>query len=145
MVIEKLKNKVVFLDTAPLIYFIEGNSAYQENLKKVFEYNDDGYFKFITSPITVFEVLVKPIKLKETQIVGQYKTILTEADGIDIYDITTSISIRAAEIRAKYSIPTPDAIQIATSIDRQAQFFLTNDNRLRSITEIKVISISELA
>jgi len=27
----------------------------------------------------------------------------------------------------------------------QAQFFLTNDNRLRSITEIKVITISELA
>ena len=49
MVIEKLKNKVVFLDTAPLIYFIEGNSEYQENLKKLFEYNDDGYFKFITS------------------------------------------------------------------------------------------------
>ena len=61
MVIEKLKNASVFLDTAPLIYFIEGNSEFQGKLEKLFKRNDENHFKFITSSITLLEVLVKPI------------------------------------------------------------------------------------
>ena len=60
MVIEKFKNKIVFLDTAPLIYFIEGHSEYQQNLKKFFDLNDEGFFKFITSSIALLDVLVRP-------------------------------------------------------------------------------------
>ncbi len=39
MVIDAFKSKVVFLDTAPLIYFIEGNSEYKTVLKKLFQAN----------------------------------------------------------------------------------------------------------
>ncbi len=35
MVIEKLKNAIIFLDTSPLIYFIEGHSDYQAILAKL--------------------------------------------------------------------------------------------------------------
>ncbi|MEP7109667.1 MAG: type II toxin-antitoxin system VapC family toxin [Ferruginibacter sp.] len=127
MVIDKLKNAIVFLDTSPLIYFIEGKSDYQERLEKLFNLNDENYFKFLTSAITLLEVLVKPLKEGETKIVEQSKTILTNADGIDIFDITTPIAVKAAEIRAKYNIRTPDALQIATAIVHKADYFLTND------------------
>lgn len=44
MVIEEFRNKIVFLDTAPLIYFIEGHSEYQQKLEELFESNDEGHF-----------------------------------------------------------------------------------------------------
>ena len=144
MVIEKLENKLVFLDTATLIYFIEGHSEYQQKLKKLFELNDAEYFRLLASSITLLEVLVKPLKAKAHKIVEQYKTILLNADGIDIFEITIPISIKAAEIRAKYNTRTPDALQIATAIEQKADYFLTNDVRLKSITEINVLTISEL-
>ena len=144
MVIGKLKNAIVFLDTAPLIYFIEGHSEYQDKLAKLFALNDENYFKFITSSITLLEVLVKPLKDGETKIVDQYKTILTNAEGIDIFDITTSIAIKAAELRALYNIRTPDALQIATAVVYESDYFLTNDLRLKNITEIKLLTIAEL-
>lgn len=144
MVIENLKNAIVFLDTAPLIYFIEGNSGYQEKLEKLFKLNDENYFKFLTSVITLLEVLVKPLKDGETSVVAQYKTILANADGIDIFDITTPIAVKSAEIRAKYNIRTPDSIQVATAIACNAEYFLTNDFGLKSITEITVITLAEL-
>lgn len=144
MVIEKFKDKIVFIDTAPLIYFIEGHSEYQRKLTKLFELNDEGYFKFLTSAITLFEVLVKPLKAGESKVVNQYKTILTNAEGIDIFEITIPVTIKAAEIRAKYNIHTPDALQAATAIEHRADYFLTNDFRLKSVTEIKVLTISEL-
>ncbi|WP_283773935.1 hypothetical protein [Aquiflexum sp. TKW24L] len=34
--------KLYFLDTAPLIYFIEGNPQYQETLNAFFKANEDG-------------------------------------------------------------------------------------------------------
>jgi predicted nucleic acid-binding protein len=39
---------------------------------------------------------------------------------------------------------TPDAIQIATAIYYPADYFLTNDKRLKSVTEIKIITLEDL-
>lgn len=62
MVIQDLASKIVYLDTAPLIYFIEGHSAYQGKLVRLFELADKGDLSLITSTITLLEVLVKPLR-----------------------------------------------------------------------------------
>jgi len=49
-----------------------------------------------------------------------------------------------AKIRAKYNSGTPDALQIATAILHKANYFFTNDHRLKNITEIQVITIADL-
>ncbi len=144
MVIQDFSSNIVFLDTTPLIYFIEGHSQYQDILSRLFDFNDKGGFSFITSTITLLEVLVKPLKDDKPNIAVQYKDILTKAPGIEIFDVTSSISELAAKLRALYNLRTPDAIQIATSLENGADYFLTNDNKLRSITEIKVVTVSEL-
>ncbi|SRR5258708_11006757 len=144
MVTSDFRNKIVFLDTAPLIYFIEGNSLYQNKLKKFFESNDNGNFSFITSTITLLEVLVKPMRDGQKELAAKYKDILTKAGGIEIFDITIDLAAKAAELRAKYNLRTPDAIQIAVSIGNKASYFLTNDLRLKSISEIKSVTLSEL-
>ncbi len=44
MVISDFKGKMVFLDSAPLIYFIDGVSLFQPLLKELFNLNDNGDF-----------------------------------------------------------------------------------------------------
>ena len=144
MVISKLHNSNVFLDTAPLIYFIEGNSEYQGILIDLFRLNDEKYFQFQTSSITLLEVMVKPLREGETEVAREYKEILTNSRGIEIFDITTAIALKAAEIRAKYNVRTPDALQLATAIECKSDFFLTNDLRIKALAEVKIIMISEL-
>jgi predicted nucleic acid-binding protein len=139
-----LRHKNIFLDTAPLIYFIEGNSLYQDKLNQVFSSNDKGDFVFITSSITLLEVLVKPLKEGQTKLVEKYINILTNARGIEIFDITKALAIKAAELRAKYNLRTPDSKQLATAIEYHADYFLTNDIRLKSVVEINSIVLSEL-
>ncbi|GAG74921.1 unnamed protein product, partial [marine sediment metagenome] len=39
---------------------------------------------------------------------------------------------------------TPDAIQIATSLEAKADIFITNDSTLKKISEIKVLLLSEM-
>jgi predicted nucleic acid-binding protein len=88
--------------------------------------------------------MVKPLRDGQSKLANQYKEILTSASGIEIFDITIELSERAAELRAKYNLHTPDAIQIATAIENKSDYFLTNDIKLKSISEINSITLSEL-
>lgn len=144
MVIQNFASKVVCLDTAPLIYFIEGHSTYQPILASLFDFNDTAGFSFVTSTVTLLEVLVKPVRMGQTSIARQYRDILTNAQGIEIIDVTAAIAEQAALLRAKYNVRTPDAIQLATCIVAGADYFLTNDNQLKQVSEVSVVTVSEL-
>lgn len=113
---QKLKSKNVFLDTAPLIYYIEENNKYSPILNKLFLANSKGEFLFQTSVITLLEVLVLPLRENEFKLVEQYQNILCNSPSIDIIDLTIDIAIKAAHLRAKYGLKTPDSIQVATAL-----------------------------
>ena len=55
------------------------------------------------------------------------------------YEISHSISERSAVLRANYGLKTPDAIQIATALHHDADFFLTNDLSLERVADLKVL------
>lgn len=144
MVITDFYQKTVFLDTAPLIYFIEGHSEYQEKLMTCFLANDDDEFTFITSSITLLEVLVKPLRERRPKLVAQYREILLNASGILLVEVSNDIAEGAAKLRAKYNLKTPDAIQVATALEHQADYFFTNDYRLAVIQEITIVTLADL-
>jgi predicted nucleic acid-binding protein len=143
-IVQKLSNKTVFLDTAPLIYYIEENHRYSQLLDKLFLANSKGKFLFKTSVITLLEVLVYPMRLKEYQLVEQYQNILCNSPTINIIELNIEIATKAAGFRAKYGLKTPDSIQIATAIYVSAEFFLTNDNRLKTVKEIETLVLDDL-
>ena len=144
MVVSEFTGKTVFLDTAPLIYFIEGHSAYQPALQQIFSANDKGVFTFLTSSITLLEVLVKPIREDKQQIVHQYKNILTSAVGIEVAEIDNTVAIKAAELRAGHNLKTPDALQLAVAVTLGADYFLTNDIRLKNVASISIVTLDDL-
>jgi predicted nucleic acid-binding protein len=142
--IQKLRSKKVFLDTAPLIYYIEENPQYSVLLNNLFLENSKGVFLFQTSVITLLEVLVLPMRMNENQLVEQYQKILCNSTSVNIIDITIDIAKKAASYRAKYGLKTPDSIQIATAVDASADYFFTNDIRLKAVTEIEILVLDDL-
>ena len=142
--IRKLTNKKVFLDTAPLIYYIEENKKYSKLLDTLFSTNSKGKFLFQTSVITLLEVLVLPMRQKEHELVEQYQNILCNSPTIEIFDLNIEIAITAAGYRAKYGLKTPDSIQLATAVYSSDDYFFTNDIRLKAVNEIEVLILDEL-
>lgn len=138
-----LRGKVVFLDTAPLIYFIEKNARYLDVVKPVIELIVSQQAKGMTSTITLLEVLVLPLREGNKKLAEKYKTILLSSNDLETCEISNTISERAAIIRAKYGFKTPDSLQLATAIVRKADYFLTNDIALKQANEIKVIVLGE--
>ena len=140
--IKQLYGKKIFLDTAPLIYFMEAESSFLSLLNELFSPLND--CKFITSVITLSEVLVMPFRAGKPQLAEQYKEILTMSENIDILDINIEIAKETAKIRADYSIKTPDAIQLATAKYNHVDYFLTNDLRLKSFKDLNIITLLDL-
>lgn len=142
--LNNFQGKKVGLDTAPLIYLIEQNSNFYLKIVPYFQANARGEFIFVTSFLTWLEVLVQPFRLGKSSIANQYHQILTSSQGLHIYPFDESISLIAADLRARYNIRTPDAIQLATCIQQQCPYFLTNDQNLKKVKEIDVVLVDEL-
>lgn len=145
IMIKELANaSKVMIDTAPLIYFIEEHEKYLDILRDTFSKIDSGQKTGITSIVTLIEVLVKPLKDNNQKLVNEYQNIITASRNILLVDITQNIGKKAAELRAKYNILLPDAIQVAVGIMNDADIFLTNDESLKKVTEINVAVLKEI-
>ena len=130
------------LDTNVIIYYIEEHPVFLEKVEPLIDKIVEGKAVGITSYVTLLELLVKPVKEERFDLVEQYKTILTTQ--LEMVPLDESVSLRAAELRAKYGIKTPDAIQLASVISRKGDVFITNDVRLDIVEEIKVLNVSDL-
>jgi len=69
------RGNIVFLDTAPLIYFIEKNARYLDAVRSVIALIDSHQAKGMTSTITLLEVLVLPLREGNKKLADKYKTI----------------------------------------------------------------------
>ena len=58
--------------------------------------------------------------------------------------ITSDVAESAADLRARYNLRTPDAVQIAAALNADCEAFITNDNGLKRVSEIRVLALEEL-
>lgn len=141
--IDSLYGKTIGIDTAPFIYYIEEHDLYLPLVEPIFQAIDNSNLNAVTSVITLLEVLVKPMREQRSDLAGQYRYLLLHSRNLTIAESTVEIADRAAQIRAKYNVRTPDAIQIATAITNKASVFLTNDS-LPKIDDIEILKLDEL-
>lgn len=134
--------KRIGLDTNVLIYYIEEHPFYLRKIEPLIDRIAEGKATGITSYVTLLELLVKPLREKRFDLVEQYKTILQAQ--LDMVAMDESVSIKAAQLRAKYGIKTPDAIQLASVITKKGDVFVTNDERLGDVKEIEVLTLREI-
>lgn len=140
----QLQGQVVGLDTAPLIYFIEQNTTYLPMVRAFFQAMSQDEFQVVTSTLTLTEVLVHPLRTGNVELARNYRDILSDQENLITLPVSPIIAEIAAQIRAAKNLRTPDAIQIATAIQAGATFFLTNDVRLSSITDLEILVLDEL-
>jgi predicted nucleic acid-binding protein len=139
-----LHGQIVGLDTAPLIYYLETHPTYLPLVDPFFNALAQGELQVVTSVITLIEVLVVPLRQGNTALAARYRELLLTSQGLTMHPLSTSIAEDAARLRATYTIRTPDAVQIATTLAAGAGAFLTNDARLAAVRELRVVVLEDL-
>jgi len=137
------KHRVVGVDTAPLIYFIEDVTPYADLLHPVFDRLERHVLAAVTSTITLAEILTKPLADKNFTLVDEIKFTLKTFSTLSMVAIDEKLAEVAALVRARHAIRLPDALQMAAAIQGEATLFITNDKRLKNVDGIEVLVLSE--
>lgn len=132
------------LDTSPFIYFIERNPLYVDLVREIFRRLNDGDFQACSSVITLAEVLVQPFRQGDRMLADKYRDFLFNGNNFQLLPINASTAEHAAELRARYGLRTPDALQIAAALDTGCEAFLCNDAGLRRVKELRVLILDDL-
>ena len=135
----------VFLDTAPIIYFLQRNASYFEQMKNILRYLRQEGTSFVSSDITTEEYLVMPYRENNLPLTFALDRFILLAQ-VEIVHTSSAIAKRAARIRAEYKgFKAMDALQIATAMESDCDLFLTNDKQLRQFDGIKCFTVDDMA
>ena len=108
--------KKIFIDTSPVIYYLESNVLYYPKMKEFWNFKLlNAFYAFI------------------------------DGMDIEFKNIDKAVAEKVAQIRAEYKFfKTMDALQLATACLSGCDLFLTNDKQLKQLREIKCITIEEI-
>jgi predicted nucleic acid-binding protein len=134
----------LFLDTAPVIYYVERHPTYTARVDEIFDRIDAGNPRAVTSAVTLAECLVHPLRLGLTQVQQDYTDLIVAGANVTFMPLDDAIARRAAELRAHYNLALGDAFQVAAALAAGGDAFLTNDLGLKRVTELPILVLDEL-
>ena len=133
----------VFLDTAPIVYFLDGSSLFHKKAKKMFSDIFEYDCEILTSVITCAEFLVIPYREGNEANIHAFWKFMRQCD-VNICQIDIKTAEKAAKIRAEHQrFKAFDSMQLASACINDCDLFLTNDKQLLQFTEIQCLTMSE--
>ncbi len=131
--------KRVAIDTNIFIYAIEDQTVLGRKARQVLDQVKLQKIEAFTSVLTIEEIMVKVFKEGGEAKIPLYLEYISGAGLITIREITKTVALQAAKLRAKYNLRTPDALQLATAIVCKVDTFITADKHFpKNIIEIRI-------
>ena len=133
----------VFLDTAPLIYFLDDDVNFGKKTKSILEEILSAGKSLASSVITCEEYLTYPYRLGNQEKVDVFFE-FSDVCGIDLVPISLEIAKLAAKIKAEYSdFKTMDSLQLAVAVQTGCDLFLTNDKQLKRFMGLRCVTVED--
>lgn len=133
--------KRVAIDTMLMIYVLENNPAYMQIVAEIFE----DAKSIVCSSFLFGELFAGFYKRGDQKIVDTILGYIEDAKNVEVHSFDYATGLIFAKIRAKHpSYSSPDCIHLATALACEADVFITNDKKLKDISGLKVLSLSEL-
>ena len=99
----------LFLDTAPVIYFVERNPAFASVVDEIFDRLDGGRLLAATSPITLLECLVVPCRSGSLDLQKDFTDVIVRGRGVTFIPLDEAIAqqVRTCEPVTTCRLPMP--------------------------------------
>ena len=127
---------LLLVDSAPIIYTLEANERFAQRFAPLFERHASGELALAVTTITIAEVLTGPLKAGEEALARRYRAVL---DAWQVVNFTSDIAESAARLRAKYGLKLPDAIQLASALEINADALVTHDRDFANVRGLQVL------
>lgn len=95
---------------------------------------------FVSSELTLAEVLVQPMRLGLENQIQSMDNVLTSGPWLEVEPVSRNVLWGAANLRSQHKhLKLPDAIHLATAIARRCSHFLTADAGIKDSYRISVL------
>jgi len=131
------EHALLLVDSAPIIYFLDGHPKFAKRFKPLFEAHAAGQVRFAVTTITVAEVLTGPLQAGDEALARRYRAILESWQPVEL---DADIAEGAARLRASLRLKLADAVQAATALAVNAAALVTHDRDFSRVTSLRVIA-----
>lgn len=138
------KARKIYIDANIVIYFLEGDDQNQDKATTLFRYADENAIPMLTSDITIAECLHGAYKSGKDILVEKYKNLFHEIGVFHFVPVEQEIAERSAEIGAGQKLKLIDAIHVTSALSVGCDVFVTNDRRIKSTEELRVVQLLDL-
>lgn len=131
------EDALVLIDSAPIIYVLEGHPKFGPRFRPLFEAHAAGRLRFAITTVTIAEVLTGPLRSHDDALARRYRAIFAswQSVALDI-DIAESAARLCASLRLKLA----DAVQAASALAINAAALVTHDRDFSRVHALRVIS-----
>ena len=131
------EDALVLIDSAPIIYFLEGHPKFGPRFEPLFEAHEARRLRFAVTTITVAEVLTGPLQAADEALARRYRAILESWQPIAL---DGDIAESAARLRASLRLKLADAVQAASALAINAAALVTHDRDFSRVRSLRIIS-----
>ena len=125
----------VLVDSAPIIYYLEGHPVFGPRYADLFARAESGDHQWVISTVTLAEVLTGPWREGDERLVDDYRQTLTRPPTWLVADLTVAVANRAARIRSQTRLRLPDAAILATALEMSCIALVSHDRDLRALDQ----------
>jgi predicted nucleic acid-binding protein len=129
-------NDLVLVDSAPLIYLLDGHPQFSSLFEGLFVAFEDGQLRIAISTITIAEVLAGPFKNGQDVLAKRYEKALS---GFEVIPVSQDIAVSASRLRISCKLKLMDALQAATALEIGAQALVTHDRDFSRFSGLAVL------
>jgi uncharacterized protein len=115
---------LIYVDSCLVIYLAE-DRARQECIARAMQQETAAVFAL--SPLAKLECLVAPLKQGDLALERFYLDLF---DRFVTLEMTETVYLQGARLRAQFGLRTPDALHLACALHHRCESLWTNDNRL---------------
>ncbi len=125
----------ILVDSAPIIYHLEGHPVFGPRYADVFARAESGDHQLVISTVTLAEVLTGPLRQGDERLADDYRQALTRPPTWLVADLTVAVANRAARIRSQTRLRLPDAAILATALEMSCIALVSHDRDLRALDQ----------
>ncbi len=123
----------VAVDTVAWIYFLERHPDHYATARELFSRVEAGEISAVMSSLVFSELLVPAYRAGDGKRAQTVLRLLIDFPNLRTVELSPPIAARAARLRARYGLRTPDTIHCATALESRCDAIVTTDKRFQRI------------
>ncbi|MCC7484784.1 MAG: PIN domain-containing protein [Burkholderiales bacterium] len=128
---------LVLVDSAPIVYCLEANPRFAPRFQPLFDRQAAGEIVFAVTTLTIAEVLTGPLVAGREELARRYRAVM---ESWQVIALDTDIAETAARFRASLRLKLPDAIQLASAINVNADALATHDRDFSRVMALRILA-----